>query len=877
MEIDKTLETMNEEWERLSEKFRYQNGMFYLYDIVENFLGQREDFNDVYDLDDSNITNENDKYIQMNNMGTMEVVKEESSPESHDRNLQIRKININSISNKSPSFLEKDTLQIMNHDHGNHYRSSTGSKEDGSKDAMTFGGFSNRYVNVPGDGTRQIHSFDPMNSIDTGEIKLGQGKRSLNPNMNAPHQLNTKNFHSNSFGTPQADTAQKNTTQTFAHESMDTNRGTGRTILYPQKQEQQMSGFQSQPNRQPRQQRLTLKSSKDKLSRSSSKKHINTGRSKSPLMTTYNEGGVMKESMNLNNNVPINAIGGGYDEYKPLKSILKSNNLTSLNPSNGSTQKTFIVNNLGGAAHEQLNFYERGSINSSETLPVNTLNNLNSTTNLNIGSFRNNLVQPQQITSTRRVVQNSSRQVTKVSKSPALKIVGDARSSYSNSARRSYTPTQQQVQTTVYPNNQNTYVQRQVVPQVQQFVTSNQINSNRMNRNSSDLFSNRSHYTSVQSNGHVHIQSLQQPSSEIEYNNYHPGTGINVYNNVYGNAPQQSQNLAKLVPEVRDYGSPNVKKLSATESRTQFINPDPLIQPFNPPKRLIHHAHKQPISSLFKCTPIVLPEGDVGLNQIVAKSSDRILGATVQGDIVDYNFHLNQGESSNIQNINGREDEEPIQAYGQIHISTLDHIKDMIVDTEDRVIFSQLLSGVFISARNHNDGNQYIGPCCQNLLPGRSIIYAREFEELIVVSSNSRVESYSQNEEYKRSNYLAIDIPPGSGDIKHVLPGRVNKTKAFIMTDQGHIVHVGSDEGIAHIQFQAESGKLLSIFNSILTFQKMKDSIQWRSAQTKVTWWLSLIKFTDMIHLIVCLDWLTILQGIQPFTATLYTCSTSIW
>jgi hypothetical protein len=171
------------------------------------------------------------------------------------------------------------------------------------------------------------------------------------------------------------------------------------------------------------------------------------------------------------------------------------------------------------------------------------------------------------------------------------------------------------------------------------------------------------------------------------------------------------------------------------------------------------------------------------LNQIVAKSSDKILGATVQGDIVDYNFHLNEGESSNIQNINGREDEEPVKALGQIHISTLDHIKDMILDTEERVIFTQLLSGVFISARDSSNGNQYIGPCCQNLLPGRSMVYARDFEELIVVSSNSRVESYSQNEEYKRSNYLAIDIPPGSGDIKHVLPGRVNKTKAFILTD----------------------------------------------------------------------------------------------
>jgi hypothetical protein len=63
-----------------------------------------------------------------------------------------------------------------------------------------------------------------------------------------------------------------------------------------------------------------------------------------------------------------------------------------------------------------------------------------------------------------------------------------------------------------------------------------------------------------------------------------------------------------------------------------------LSQPHNPPLRLQHHAHKQPISSVFKITPIKLPKGDVGLNQIVAKASDRLLGATVQGDIIDYKF-----------------------------------------------------------------------------------------------------------------------------------------------------------------------------------------------------------------------------------------------
>ena len=112
-----------------------------------------------------------------------------------------------------------------------------------------------------------------------------------------------------------------------------------------------------------------------------------------------------------------------------------------------------------------------------------------------------------------------------------------------------------------------------------------------------------------------------------------------------------------------------------------------------------------------------------------------------------------------------------------------------------------------VSGQGPKEGSQYVGPCSQGLLPGRSLVYVEEFEELLVVSSSSRVESYKQSEDYKRSNYLAIDIPQGSGDIRHLLPGRVNKSKAFILTDKGHIIHVGTDDGIAHIHFQSISGK----------------------------------------------------------------------
>jgi hypothetical protein len=144
---------MNEEWERLSEKFRYQNSMFYLYDIVENFLGPRGSYNGDYDSEQhSQSLHENEKYIQMNNMGTMEIVEEEEpSPQLNTRinygNIEV----INSMNPKSPSFLENDTLQITS-PRQNHYNSVSTSKEDMKIDAMTFGGFSNRLVAVPGGG-----------------------------------------------------------------------------------------------------------------------------------------------------------------------------------------------------------------------------------------------------------------------------------------------------------------------------------------------------------------------------------------------------------------------------------------------------------------------------------------------------------------------------------------------------------------------------------------------------------------------------------------------------------------------------------------------------------------------------------------------------
>ena len=58
-----------------------------------------------------------------------------------------------------------------------------------------------------------------------------------------------------------------------------------------------------------------------------------------------------------------------------------------------------------------------------------------------------------------------------------------------------------------------------------------------------------------------------------------------------------------------------------------------------------------------------------------------VLASTTEGDIVNYTFSLNQGESSNPRSTNGRVDEDASVAVGKLQISTLDHIKDMVMDS----------------------------------------------------------------------------------------------------------------------------------------------------------------------------------------------------
>jgi hypothetical protein len=97
---------MNEEWDLLSEKFRYQNGVIYLYDIIENFLAEaRDKYSNGYDAENSESIIENEKYIRMNNFGEMEVVEEEEASFSRKG---LTKLDLNTFRIRNEGFIEQN-------------------------------------------------------------------------------------------------------------------------------------------------------------------------------------------------------------------------------------------------------------------------------------------------------------------------------------------------------------------------------------------------------------------------------------------------------------------------------------------------------------------------------------------------------------------------------------------------------------------------------------------------------------------------------------------------------------------------------------------------------------------------------------------------
>ena len=83
--IAKLLDAMQEEWEEVSEKFRYQDQSDLMYEIVDNFLQNRlsqdrylEDQSQTDGQRDSNLN----RYMVMNRHGSMEEIQEEEDNNS---------------------------------------------------------------------------------------------------------------------------------------------------------------------------------------------------------------------------------------------------------------------------------------------------------------------------------------------------------------------------------------------------------------------------------------------------------------------------------------------------------------------------------------------------------------------------------------------------------------------------------------------------------------------------------------------------------------------------------------------------------------------------------------------------------------------------
>lgn len=222
------------------------------------------------------------------------------------------------------------------------------------------------------------------------------------------------------------------------------------------------------------------------------------------------------------------------------------------------------------------------------------------------------------------------------------------------------------------------------------------------------------------------------------------------------------------------------KNLQLEEEQSKLVYPSKpkIIQP----SERKPNPYKSPLSSLLKIEKFEL--NSPGLNDISFVDCFNFYGATTEGEIYAYQL-------------------EGKKAYKQLEVETLDHIKDLLIDTDHHIVFTQLQSGAFLAGVN---GNKFICSTSQSIDPSRVINYVSNFGEILVVTGNRRIESFSQFEEYNKSGFFSLELPIGSGNVKQVIPGMVNRSKAFVLTGKGEVVRVGSDGGVAHVQV-AKRGK----------------------------------------------------------------------
>ena len=139
----------------------------------------------------------------------------------------------------------------------------------------------------------------------------------------------------------------------------------------------------------------------------------------------------------------------------------------------------------------------------------------------------------------------------------------------------------------------------------------------------------------------------------------------------------------------------------------------------------------------------------------------------------------------------------------KLFLSTLDMIKDLCIDSKERVIFNQLQSGTFFL-----DGVDpyFISNNYTQAKNGRTIALFEEQNQLVVLLDPQKFESFDGNRFYCKSNFVNLEIEKSCGAIVHLVPAtNLTRSKLFFLTDIGYISHIAEDGGVAQINVSQNS------------------------------------------------------------------------
>ena len=58
---------------------------------------------------------------------------------------------------------------------------------------------------------------------------------------------------------------------------------------------------------------------------------------------------------------------------------------------------------------------------------------------------------------------------------------------------------------------------------------------------------------------------------------------------------------------------------------------------------------------------------------------------------------------------------------------------------------------------------------------------------------------------------MNLTVPDESGEIVHIVPGRLNTAKMFVLTDEGNLIYLAEDGGLGHIHFKRRSKSTIAL------------------------------------------------------------------